>query len=98
MSNTTVNWLTHDLRAAFPEIKGFSPSNLKYIRVFANALPDIAFVQEVLAQMPRNLGTRGFKKSLRPKVEWEHKRPTSDFDRKEALCDSGSIHTFRFRK
>ena len=44
--------LAHDLRAAFPEMKGFSPQNLKYMRAFAEAWPDALFVQEVLAQLP----------------------------------------------
>lgn len=44
--------LAHDLRAAFPEMKGFSPRNLKYMRAFAEAWPDALFVQEVLAQLP----------------------------------------------
>ena len=44
--------LAHDLRAAFPEMKGFSPRNLKYMRAFAQAWPDAEFVQAVLAQLP----------------------------------------------
>jgi len=44
--------LAHDLRTAFPEMKGFSPRNLKYMRAFAEAWPDESFVQEVLAQLP----------------------------------------------
>lgn len=44
--------LSQDLRAAFPEMKGFSPRNLKYMRAFAEAWPDELFVQEVLAQLP----------------------------------------------
>jgi predicted nuclease of restriction endonuclease-like (RecB) superfamily len=44
--------LAHDLRIAFPEMKGFSPRNLKYMRAFAQAWPDEKFVQEVLAQLP----------------------------------------------
>ena len=44
--------LAHDLRTAFPEMKGFSPRNLKYTRAFAEAWPDAEFVQEVLAQLP----------------------------------------------
>ena len=44
--------LAHDLRAAFPEMKGFSPRNLKYMRAFAEAWPDAEFVQAVLAQLP----------------------------------------------
>lgn len=42
----------HDLRTAFPDMKGFSPRNLKYMRAFAEAWPDSEFVQGVLAQLP----------------------------------------------
>jgi predicted nuclease of restriction endonuclease-like (RecB) superfamily len=41
-----------DLQKAFPEMKGFSPRNLKYMRSFSEAYPDEQFVQEVLAQIP----------------------------------------------
>jgi predicted nuclease of restriction endonuclease-like (RecB) superfamily len=44
--------LAQDLRNAFPDMKGFSPRNLKYMRAFAEAWPDVEFVQGVLAQLP----------------------------------------------
>jgi predicted nuclease of restriction endonuclease-like (RecB) superfamily len=44
--------LAADLQKAFPEMKGFSPRNLKYMRTFAGTYPDEQFVQEVLAQIP----------------------------------------------
>ena len=44
--------LALDLRAAFPEMKGFSNRNLKYMRAFAEAWTNSEFVQEVLAQLP----------------------------------------------
>ncbi|MFT4269549.1 MAG: PDDEXK nuclease domain-containing protein [Pantoea sp.] len=44
--------LAHDLRTAFPDMKGFSPRNIKYMRAFAEAWPDLEFVQAVLAQLP----------------------------------------------
>lgn len=44
--------LAHDLRTVFPDMKGFSPRNLKYMRAFAEAWPDSEFVQGVLAQLP----------------------------------------------
>lgn len=47
-----VDRLADDLRAAFPDMKGFSPRNLKYMRAFAQAWPDHEFVQGVLAQLP----------------------------------------------
>ena len=47
-----IDRLAHDLRTAFPTMKGFSPRNLKYMRAFAEAWPDTEFVQAVLAQLP----------------------------------------------
>ncbi|WP_375326569.1 DUF1016 N-terminal domain-containing protein [Candidatus Tisiphia endosymbiont of Nemotelus uliginosus] len=46
-----IDKLSRDLRSAFPEMKGFSTRNLKYMRQFAEEYPDSAFVQEVLAQL-----------------------------------------------
>jgi predicted nuclease of restriction endonuclease-like (RecB) superfamily len=37
--------LAADLKQAFPEMKGFSARNLKYMRAFAEAWPDGEFVQ-----------------------------------------------------
>lgn len=44
--------LAHDLRVAFPDMKGFSPRNLKYMRAFAQAWPEAEFVQQAAAQLP----------------------------------------------
>ena len=44
--------LAQDLRNAFPQMKGFSPRNLKYMRAFAEAWPDSEFVQQAAAQLP----------------------------------------------
>lgn len=46
--------LAHDLRAAFPDMKGFSPRNLKTMGAFAEAWPDESIVQAVLAQLSRS--------------------------------------------
>ena len=46
-----VEKLSSDLKREFPEMKGFSSRNLKYMRAFASAWPEIEFVQEVLAQI-----------------------------------------------
>ncbi len=43
--------LLHDLSREFPQMKGFSSRNLKYMRGFAVAYPDEAFVQEMFAQI-----------------------------------------------
>jgi predicted nuclease of restriction endonuclease-like (RecB) superfamily len=47
-----IDRLAADLKQAFPEMKGFSPRNLKYMRAFAEAWPDLAIVQQVVAQIP----------------------------------------------
>jgi len=47
-----IDRLAADLREAFPDMKGFSPRNLKYMRAFAAAWPERAIVQEALAQIP----------------------------------------------
>jgi predicted nuclease of restriction endonuclease-like (RecB) superfamily len=46
-----IDRLSYDLREAFPDMKGFSPRNLKYMRAFASAWPDKQIVQELLAQL-----------------------------------------------
>jgi predicted nuclease of restriction endonuclease-like (RecB) superfamily len=46
-----IDRLSKDLVSEFPEIKGFSVRNLKYMRKFAEEYPDSQFVQEVLAQL-----------------------------------------------
>jgi predicted nuclease of restriction endonuclease-like (RecB) superfamily len=44
--------LARDLRAAFPEMKGFSRANLLSMRAFAEAWPEAAIVQQVVGQLP----------------------------------------------
>jgi len=46
-----IDRLSRDILREFPEMKGFSPRNLKYMRAFAETYPDQQFVQEVLAQI-----------------------------------------------
>jgi predicted nuclease of restriction endonuclease-like (RecB) superfamily len=44
--------LAHDLRTAFPEMKGFSRANLMYMRAFAEAWPTAEVVQQAVGQLP----------------------------------------------
>lgn len=46
-----IDRLSFDLREQFPEMKGFSPRNLKYMRSFAAAWPDPEIVQQAVAQI-----------------------------------------------
>ncbi|MCU0446324.1 MAG: DUF1016 N-terminal domain-containing protein [Microscillaceae bacterium] len=43
--------LAKDLSLTFPDMKGFSIRNLKYMRKFAEAYPDFSIVQAVPAQI-----------------------------------------------
>lgn len=47
-----IDRLSKDLRAAFPDMQGFSPRNLKYMRAFADAWPDAEIVQQAVALLP----------------------------------------------
>jgi predicted nuclease of restriction endonuclease-like (RecB) superfamily len=47
-----IDRLSFDLKEAFPDMQGFSPRNLKYMRAFAAAYPDRAIVHQVSAQIP----------------------------------------------
>ncbi len=50
--NKFIDHLSLDLKMEFPEIKGFSVRNLKYMRKIAEEYPDFEFVQQVVAQIP----------------------------------------------
>ena len=47
-----IDRLAHDLRTAFPDMKGFSRANLMYMRAFAEAWPDSQIVQQAVGQLP----------------------------------------------
>jgi predicted nuclease of restriction endonuclease-like (RecB) superfamily len=66
-----IDRLASDLRSAFPDMRGFSPRNLKYMRAFAQAWPDGEFVQQAAAQLPWfHLCTLLDKLSTREEREW----------------------------
>lgn len=46
-----IEQLSKDLRSEFPQMKGFSTRNLKYMRAFAEHYPNEEFVQAALAQI-----------------------------------------------
>ena len=50
--NKFIDNLATDIRIAFPESKGYSVRNLKYMAKFAETYPDRKFVQMVSAQIP----------------------------------------------
>lgn len=47
-----INRLAQDLKDAFPDMRGWSSSNLKYMRFFAQHCPDGQFGQQAADQLP----------------------------------------------
>lgn len=47
-----IDRMAKDIKGAFPEMSGFSPRNIKYMRKFAESWPDFEIVQRVVAQIP----------------------------------------------
>ena len=47
-----IDRMAKDLKEAFPDMTGFSPRNIKYMRKFAECWPDFEIVQQVVAQIP----------------------------------------------
>lgn len=47
-----IDRLAKDLKQSFPDMKGFGARSLKYMRAFAEAYPDEAFVHQAGAQIP----------------------------------------------
>ena len=50
--SNVIGRLATDLRSEFPEMKGFSPRNLAYMRAFAAAWADEQILQQAVAQLP----------------------------------------------
>lgn len=44
-----IDRLSHDLHDAFPDMKGFSPRNLLFIRAFAENCPDLEKVKQLVS-------------------------------------------------
>jgi predicted nuclease of restriction endonuclease-like (RecB) superfamily len=47
-----IDSLARDLHQSFPEMRGLSPRNLKYMRALAEAWPEESIVQQAAAQIP----------------------------------------------
>lgn len=51
MGAKVIDRMVKDLKDAFPEMSGFSPRNIKYMRKFAKRWPAFEIVQQVAAQI-----------------------------------------------
>lgn len=72
-----IDRLSQDLRAAFPEMKGFSRANLMYMRAFADAWPEGKFVQQPAAQLGIEAIVQQAVGQIKP---WDH-QPGAPFER-----------------
>lgn len=52
MGAKTIETLAKDLKSSFPDMKGFSLTNIKYMVQFAKEYPDFVISQQVVGQIP----------------------------------------------
>jgi predicted nuclease of restriction endonuclease-like (RecB) superfamily len=74
-----IDRLSHDLKVAFPDMTGFSPRNLKYMRKFAESWPDRSIVQEVLAQITWYHNLALLEKASTPEIRLWYARKTVEY-------------------
>ncbi len=69
-----VETLAKDLKAEFPEMKGFSPRNIRYMRDFALAYPDFVILQALPAKLDagENLKESEVLQAQLAKLTWYH--------------------------
>jgi predicted nuclease of restriction endonuclease-like (RecB) superfamily len=66
-----IDRLAADLREAFPDMKGFSPRNLLFMRSFAEACPDAEKVKQLVSQLPWGHVIRLLQRVKSPEIrEW----------------------------
>ena len=66
-----VTQLATDLQQEFPDLTGFSPRNLRYMKAFAEAWPDEAILQQLVAKIPWGHNVRLLDKVADPaEREW----------------------------
>ncbi len=63
-----IDHLSRDLKRAFPEMRGFSTRNMKYMRALAVAWPEQGYVQRAVAQIPWGHNVRILDKVKEPEV------------------------------
>lgn len=69
----TVEKLSKDLKAEFPDMKGLSPRNLRYMREFAIAWPHLPILQDPLAKLQAAKNQPGIILQLPlAKLTWYH--------------------------
>ena len=75
--------LARDLKREFPDMKGFSRTNLMYMRAFAEAWPDEQIVQRCVGQLPwrHNIALLEKLKDLEPRLWYAQKATENGWSR-----------------
>lgn len=71
--------LAADLKRAFPDMQGFSRTNLLYMRAFAEAYPELSFVQQSVGQIPWGHHVRILDKAKTPEERAWYARASQEF-------------------
>ena len=71
--------LATDLKRTFPDMQGFSRTNLLYMRALAEAYPDLSFVQHVVGQLPWGHHVRILDKAKTPEERAWYARACQEF-------------------
>ena len=66
----TIDRLSHDLREAFSDLRGFSPRDLKYMRTFASVWPDRHHVPPDVIRRRFASGLKNFQNMYRHIVDY----------------------------
>jgi len=89
----TVENLAKDLKSTFPEMKGFSLTNIKYMVQFAKEYPEFAISQQVVGQIPwgHNILLLQKLETLQDRIWYAHKTIEHGWSRNVLLhwLDSG---------
>lgn len=84
--------MSKDLKAAFPKMTGLSTRNMLYMRQFAEAYPDFAITQRVVAQIPwgHNVILMDRMKDVKQRLWYAHKAIENGWSREvlETWIDS----------
>ncbi len=74
-----IDRMSYDLRQEFPDMSGFSPRNLKYMRKFAEAWPNIELVQRSVALIPWRSNITLLDKLDNPKLRLWYAQKTVEY-------------------
>ncbi len=89
----TIENLAKDLKSTFPEMKGFSLTNIKYMVQFAKEYPEFAISQQVVGQIPwgHNILLLQKLETLQDRIWYAHKTIEHGWSRNVLLhwLDSG---------